>query len=144
MCSSNLHRGPRLSAAAAPRRTMLAMALAAFLAAPPVLAQSLAESIDYQVQPPVQSGVPITSGAASSQQSVAAVENDPNLTVTTRQLGKTTVREFSSRGRVLYIEVTPEGGVPYYIDQSADLLSGHANSAGPESFRPNSWLITTW
>ncbi len=127
------------------KASLPALIVVAFIGFAPVQAQTEVDTIEYQAKPYIQDGVAITSEAPDTTTPLIVVdEGDPNVSITTIQHGATEVREVRSRGRLLYVEVRPEGGVPYYIDHRSNLLQGHSSSTDPDQFRPSTFQITTW
>lgn len=106
-------------------------------------AQTSVDTIMFESAPAIVSGIPI--GSTEQAAAPLPIPEDGEVEIVTRQLGSTTVREHKHDGRLLYIEVVPENGAPYYINHGGGLLDEHRDSFVDETNRvSHSWQITRW
>lgn len=115
----------------------LAGAMAAiFLAAAPLSAQE-----DLEKPPPIPPEEP---GDVPIPPKIQGEQIEP--TVTIREEEDRTIEEYSYKGRVYMVKVTPEGGVPYYyIDTDGDgTLEIDLDKQALDPVQPVHWKIKEW
>ncbi len=141
----SLHKRDKISVTsiAVAKKFVLPLTFVFALLSGSVYAQNLVDTIEFKAKPAAQTGVAITSSSTTTTEQPAIDASNPDIDITTRQLGSTVVREFRLYGRLLYVEVTPEGSGTYYLNQGG-LLSDHQKNDDFGTSPTNSWQITSW
>ena len=89
-----------------------------------VQAQTLVDTIEIPKRSPVTTGVVITSPTQADdtvpeRQETFSDKSPSGLSYTEYQVGSSTVREYRSGDRLMYVEITQKSGSSYVIDYSA-------------------------
>ena len=89
-----------------------------------VQAQTLVDTIEIPKRSPVTTGVVITSPTQADdtvpeRQETSSDKSPSGLSYTEYQVGSSTVREYRSGDRLMYVEITQKSGSSYVIDYSA-------------------------
>ncbi len=89
-----------------------------------VQAQTLVDTIEIPKRSPVTTGVVITSPTQTDdtvpeRQETSSDKSPSGLSYTEYQVGSSTVREYRSGDRLMYVEITQKSGSSYVIDYSA-------------------------
>ena len=89
-----------------------------------VQAQTLVDTIEIPKRSPVTTGVVITSPTQADdtvpeKQETSSDKSPSGLSYTEYQVGSSTVREYRSGDRLMYVEITQKSGSSYVIDYSA-------------------------
>ena len=89
-----------------------------------VQAQTLVDTIEIPKRSPVTTGVVITSPTQADdtvpeRQETSSDKSASGLSYTEYQVGSSTVREYRSGDRLMYVEITQKSGSSYVIDYSA-------------------------
>ena len=89
-----------------------------------VQAQTLVDTIEIPKRSPVTTGVVITSPTQADdtvpeRQETSSDKSPSGLSYTEYQVGSSTVREYRSGDRLMYVEITRKSGSSYIIDYSA-------------------------
>jgi hypothetical protein len=89
-----------------------------------VQAQTLVDTIEIPKRSPVTTGVAITSPTQADdtvpeRQETSSDKSPSGLSYTEYQVGSSTVREYRSGDRLMYVEITQKSGSSYVIDYSA-------------------------
>ena len=93
-----------------------------------VQAQTLVDTIEIPKRSPVTTGVIITSPTQTDdtvpeRQETSSDKSPSGLSYTEYQVGSSTVREYRSGDRLMYVEITQKSGSSYVIDYSAPKIS---------------------
>jgi len=116
---------------------------AALVALPLALAgwSALAAQQELEKPPPIP---PATEGDAPIPPKVQEEQIEP--TVTIREEEDRTVEEYSYKGQVYMVKITPKGGIPYYyIDTDGDgRLELDMDKQALNPVQPVYWKIKTW
>ena len=89
-----------------------------------VQAQTLVDTIEIPKRSPVTTGVVITSPTQADdtvpeRQETSSDKSPSGLSHTEYQVGSSTVKEYRSGDRLMYVEITQKSGSSYVIDYSA-------------------------
>ncbi len=89
-----------------------------------VQAQMLIDTIEIPKRSPVTTGIVIASptqvdDTVPETQETSAEKSPSGLSYTEYQVGSSTVREYRSGDRLMYVEITQKSGSSYVIDYSA-------------------------
>jgi hypothetical protein len=118
-------------------RLQLLLAIVAGL----LLAPSLAAQDELEKPPPIPPDVP---GDVPIPPKIQDEQIEP--TVTIREEERRTIEEYSFKGQVYMVKITPRGGVPYYyIDTDGDgKLELDVDQQALNPVQPVYWKIKEW
>jgi hypothetical protein len=121
---------------ARPRLQLLLAIAAALLVAAPLAAQD-----DLEKPPPIPPEEP---GDVPIPPKIQGEQIEP--TVTIREEERRTIEEYSFKGQVYMVKITPKGGVPYYyIDSDGDgKLELDVDKKALDPVQPVYWKIKEW
>ena len=103
---------------------------------------TVVETIEFDSQPYIQSGVAITDEEESTADEPGVVVE----TFETRRVGGNIVREYRASGRVLRTEVTPDVGFGTYVIENPreDFLSWPKNNQPDRTGPLHKWVVQQW
>ena len=103
---------------------------------------TVVETIEFDSQPYIQSGVAITDEKESATDEPGVVVE----TFETRRMGSNTVREYRASGRLLRTEVTPDVGFGTYVIENPreDFLSWPKNNQADRTGPLHKWVVQQW
>ena len=103
---------------------------------------TVVETIEFDSQPYIQSGVAITDEEESTADEPGVVVE----TFETRRVGSNIVREYRASGRVLRTEVTPDVGFGTYVIENPreDFLSWPKNNQLDRTGPLHKWVVQQW